>query len=371
MAISRLLCQRRGLPPRRCRRSLLLVFLLTPLPPLLLVVPPLLLLPLLLPLPLLLRFRLLLLLKCLHGNGVGRPNLAGGPFRASACVMEYKMWHPAATVSTSSNCSYSTLSIRGTPFDRAMSAATGASCSIRSSTTDATRCRSTWVGCCLSTGSRTFTPPACAIFDPSPLLSDKMASAWHPDLTSSPCVMCSSMSRRMAPIAPASESLRPCSWFPTIKLASASNAKGKRTVLPRWCSSTWSMQKMPPLLAMSVWFCAFWHMLLNAPHALFKKSAVEGCSFMPRRMMGMPPCCPITSFSSGLLNARDHSRSHAASSKSCLSTCCSITEQMRRMPSRAMSNLFASSRDKIASTPQQVLRDSTCLGLSIILCKIS
>ena len=134
---------------------------------------------------------------------------------------------------------------------------------------------------------------------------------------------------------------------------------------------TCSMQNMPPFDAIKVWLCAFWHMLLSAPHADLRKSAVAGCIFMPRRMMGMPPCCPMTSFRSGLLKARDHSKSQAASSRSCRSTCCSITEQISRMPSRAISSLLASSRLRMASTPQQVFRLSMCRGLSIILCRIS
>ena len=49
----------------------------------------------------------------------------------------------------------------------------------------------------------------------------------------------------------------------------------------------------------------------------------------------------------------------------------SMTAQIRRIPSRAMSSLLASSRDRIASTPQQVLSDSMCRGLSTMRCRIS
>mmetsp|Transcript_24087 Transcript_24087/g.82383 ORF Transcript_24087/g.82383 Transcript_24087/m.82383 type:complete len:317 (+) Transcript_24087:128-1078(+) len=269
------------------------------------------------------------------------------------------MWHAAATVSTSASWNRTTSNISGTPPPRAMSAATGASWSILSSTTAPTRWRSTWRGCLCSTGSKMPTPPPAAILAPSPRVSLRMARAWQADFARSSQEAWSWSAAKAASAAPRAESCVALPALPTMRLASASKAKGSSTTSARWSRSTRRRQGTPPCCEMRSWFGTFWHMLESAPHADLRKSALAGCIFMPCTMAAMPPWRPMTSFSSALLKARAQSRSHAASSRSARAACWSIIERKRRRPSRAMRSLFASSRDRIASTPQHILRLST------------
>jgi hypothetical protein len=174
--------------------------------------------------------------------------------------------------------------------------------------------------------------------------------------------------RAMAPVSDTSLALRS---LPTMRLASASNTKGRRLALARCLLRDSRMQATPPWAAMRDWLCEFWHMLDKAPHDDLSKSAHPACIRMPLMMTGIPPCLPMTSLTRLLLNASDHIKSHAASCSPELPMCVFMQDVRRRMPSRAISSLLASSRDRIASTPQQVFRESTWDRFSCILVRIS
>jgi len=135
----------------------------------------------------------------------------------------------------------------------------------------------------------TLTPLAALILAPCPWLSLKIASAWHPDLTSSPLLPCSSIASRMSAMAPVSLTSLAFLSFPTIRLANASNTNGSKFALLLCLLRLSRMHEMPPCAAIRLWLCAFWHMLESAPQLLFNRSAHCACIRMPFMITGMPP----------------------------------------------------------------------------------
>lgn len=108
------------------------------------------------------------------------------------------------------------------------------SCSIRSSTTAATRCRSEYNGCTSSSDRIIGTPPAKAILLAWPFTSERIARVWQPDFTTSVDVLCRLNEARIMGMIPSDETVRALSSLLTMIEAIASKMKGSSFAFV-WC----------------------------------------------------------------------------------------------------------------------------------------